>query len=234
MTGPLQSGRERWLRTATEALAEQERLRSLVDTSDPGPGVVRNAAGLDVAYTPDSNLAVGAAVVLSLDGLQVLEAATATVEVDFPYIPGLLAFREVPALLAALDRLTTMPDVLVCDGHGLAHPRRFGLACHVGVLTGRSTFGVAKTPYWGTHEEPASDRGAWSSLMDGGEIIGRVLRTRTGAKPVYVSVGHRVALDTACRTALRLAAHHRLPETTRLADQLSRRTLADRLHQAAR
>jgi deoxyribonuclease V len=143
----------------------------------------------------------------------------------FPYVPGLLAFREVPWLLAALRDLDARPDVLVCDGYGIAHPRRFGLACHLGVLTGLPSIGVAKTPYVGEHTEPAAGRGAHTELLDGGETVGRVLRTQDGVRPVFVSVGHGIDLDTASELVLRLAPHHRLPETTRAADHLGRMAL---------
>jgi deoxyribonuclease V len=143
----------------------------------------------------------------------------------FGYVPGLFAFRELPALLAALDRLAAAPDLLICDGHGLAHPRRFGLACHLGVLTGLSSIGVGKTPLVGEWEQPGPTRGDWADLRDRGEVVGRVLRTRDGVKPVFVSVGHRMSLDNACAQVLALTPLYRLPETTRLADQRSRRAL---------
>jgi len=143
----------------------------------------------------------------------------------FPYEPGLFAFRELPPLLAALERLDRGPDVLVCDGHGLAHPRRFGLACHLGVLTGLPTFGVAKTRFVGTHAVPAAARGSSAPLVDAGEEVGAVLRTQDGVKPVYVSAGHRIDLAHACRLTLALTPRYRLPETTRHADRLSRAAL---------
>jgi deoxyribonuclease V len=144
-----------------------------------------------------------------------------------PNAPGLLAFRELPALVPALQQLRVTPDLLVCDGQGLAHPRRFGLACHVGVLTGLPAVGVAKRLLVGTFDEAGlgSERGAWSPLRDGDEVVGRALRTHAGVRPVFVSVGHRIDLVAACQHVLDLCAAHRLPETTRLADQLARRTL---------
>lgn len=141
-------------------------------------------------------------------------------------MPGLFAFREMPALLAALERLSVRPDLLVCDGHGLAHPRRFGLACHLGLVTGLPAIGVGKTPLVGVWDEPGPERGAWTPLRDGGEVVGRVLRTRDGVKPVFVSVGHRMSLDNAVDRVLALTPRYRLPETTRTADRLCRRALA--------
>jgi deoxyribonuclease V len=165
-------------------------------------------------------------VVLDYQTLEVVEESVVTGTAAFPYVPGLFAFRELPALVEALRRLNTEPDVLVCDGYGVAHPRRFGLACHLGVLTGLPSFGIAKTPFVGSYEQPASTRGSNGPLLDGDEVVGRVLRTREGVKPVFVSAGHRIDLDTACRHALALSPEFRLPETTRRADRLSRDALA--------
>ncbi|GAA1380405.1 endonuclease V [Catellatospora chokoriensis] len=219
-----------WPADQAEALRQQLALRERVEPGGPLPAV-RTAAGLDVSYDGETGRAVAAAVVLDLATLTVVEAATATGEVTFPYVPGLLAFRELPVLVDALERLTVTPDVLVCDGYGVAHPRRFGLACHVGVLTGLPTFGVAKTPFTAAHAEPGPGRGDWSPLTEGDEVLGRVLRTQPKVKPVFVSVGHRVDLATATALTLALAPRFRLPETTRHADQLSRRLLGG-LHAA--
>lgn len=212
-----------WPAAAEEATAIQDALRPLADLTSPGPRTVRTVAGLDVAYADDRLAA--AAVVLDADSLDVVEEATVLDRPAFPYVPGLFAFRELPALVEALRKLSVTPDLLVCDGHGLAHPKRFGLACHLGVLTGLPTIGVGKTRLVGSYDEPAADRGAWSALSDGGQVVGRALRTQTGVRPVFVSVGHRADLDTACAVTLRLAPRYRLPETTRRADRLSRRTL---------
>ena len=184
----------------------------------------RTAAGLDVAYATDSPLVAAAVVTVSVVTGAVLESATAVGAAEFPYVPGLFAFRELPTLLQALARLTTTPDVLLADGHGLAHPRRFGLACHLGVETGLPTIGVAKTPL-GRYAEPAATRGARTPLLDGDEEVGAALRTQPDVKPVFVSVGHRVDLDTACAQVLALTPKYRLPETTRQADSLSRQAL---------
>jgi deoxyribonuclease V len=208
------------------AIAEQDRLRPLVRTEGAVPDPLRWIAGLDVAYAVDESCVAGAVTVLDAETLEVVETATALRDVDFPYIPGLLAFREIPALIDALAKLTHVPDLLVCDGYGLAHPRRFGLACHLGVLTGGPTFGVAKTAFIGTFDDPGPARGDRSPLVDNDEVIGRVLRTQPKIKPVFVSVGHRISLDAATDLALRLAPRYRLPETTRQSDQASRRALA--------
>jgi deoxyribonuclease V len=216
-----------WPTTAAEAEAIQDRLRPLVRL-DGEPFEPRTVAGLDVSYAVGSNRLAAAAVVLDASSLEVVEESVVDGTAAFGYVPGLLAFREIPSLLAALDRLSTTPDVLVCDGYGVAHPRRFGLACHLGVLTDLPALGVAKTPFTGAYRPPGPERGAWSPLVDGDETLGRVLRTRDGAKPVFVSVGHRMSLSTACALVLRLCPRYRLPETTRRADHLSRRRLAGR------
>jgi deoxyribonuclease V len=218
-----------WPATEAAALAEQERLRGAVVTSGTLAGV-RLAAGLDVAYAKDSDELAAAAVVLDVSTLEVVERQAVTGVASFPYIAGLLAFREIPPLAKALGRLSTVPGVLICDGYGIAHPRRFGLASHLGVLTGLPAIGVAKTPFTGRYGQPAAERGSGADLIDGEEILGRVLRTQRAVKPVFVSVGHAVGLDEACDLVLRLSPRYRLPETTRAADHLARATLASRLH----
>jgi deoxyribonuclease V len=217
--------RHPWPTTEAEALAVQAELRPLV-RAVPLPRPPRLIAGLDVAYlgahgAADDRVAA-AVVVLDAVTLEPVEQATAVGTAGFPYVPGLFAFRELPVLLRALERLTTSPDVLLCDGQGLAHPRRFGLACHLGVLTGVPTLGVAKTPLLGEWTEPGPERGATSDVHDAGDLVARVLRTQTAVKPVTVSVGHLIDLDGATRTVLDAAPRYRLPETTRLADRLCR------------
>ena len=208
-----------------EAERVQDELRALVELGEAGPQELGTVAGLDVSYAGDRLAA--AVVVLDAVTLQTVEEVVVTGTPTFPYVPGLFAFRELPALLEALEKLTVQPDLLVCDGYGLAHPRRFGLACHVGVLTGLPSIGVAKTAFIGTCEPPGPGRGDASPLLVDGEVLGRVLRTQRGIKPVYVSVGHRIDLDTACRHVLALSPRYRLPETTRRADRLSRRALVE-------
>ncbi|WP_410810187.1 deoxyribonuclease V [Micromonospora sp. 067-2] len=209
-----------------EAVAVQEQLRPLVDLVGPGPVAPATVAGLDVAYAQSDDLLAAAVTVLDARTLAVVDSAVSVGRPAFGYVPGLFAFREMPALLAALGRLTTRPDLLVCDGHGLAHPRRFGLACHLGVVTGLPAIGVGKTPLVGTWDPPPGERGAWSPLRDGGEVVGRVLRTRDGVKPVFVSIGHRMSLGNATAQVLALTPRYRLPETTRTADRLCRDALA--------
>ncbi|MFD1828093.1 endonuclease V [Streptomyces desertarenae] len=222
-----------WPGTEAEAVAEQERIRRAADLASPGPapGEVDRIAGVDVAYDPGSDLTVAAAVVLDAATLEVVEEAVHTGRSRFPYVPGLLAFRELPGVLAALEKLSAPPGLVVCDGYGYAHPRRAGLAVHLGVLTGLPCFGVAKSPFAFSHTEPGPRRGDSSPLLDGRrdppEVVGRALRTRSGVKPVFVSAGHGIGLEHACAHTLRLTPRHRLPETTRGADGLSRRVLAE-------
>ncbi|MFQ6327072.1 endonuclease V [Nocardia sp. CWNU-33] len=212
-----------WPTTADEAVAMQDELRPSVVTKNLGTAKFRTAAGLDSAYHDNGTFAA-AVVVLDSATLEPVDTAVAHGTVTFPYVPGLLAFRELPTTIAALEKLGTTPDLLVCDGQGLAHPRQFGLACHVGVLTGLPSIGVAKSA-WGDYTAPGPERGATSDVTIDGQIVGRVLRTRRGVKPVFVSVGHLIDLDTACAQVLALTPRYRQPETTRQADQLCRQAL---------
>ncbi|WP_197364507.1 endonuclease V, partial [Streptomyces clavuligerus] len=226
---------EGWPADEREARAVQDALRARVslDEAGPRPGVGA-VTGVDVAYDDDRGLVAAAAVVLDAETLAVVEEATAVGRVAFPYVPGLLAFRELPAVLAALGALRSAPGLVVCDGYGLAHPRRFGLAAHLGVLTGLPAIGVAKNPFVHAHGELGPRRGDTAPLRaDDGTELGRALRTQQGVKPVYVSVGHRVSLDNACAHTLRLAPRYRLPETTRLADRRCRDALTAALTRPA-
>ncbi|MEU2296485.1 endonuclease V [Streptomyces antibioticus] len=218
-----------WPAGEDEARAVQDELRARVVVGEVGPEVgVGRVTGVDVAYDDERDVVVAAAVVLDAASLDVVAEATAVGRVSFPYVPGLLAFREIPTVLAALDALPGDPGLVVCDGYGLAHPRRFGLASHLGVLTGLPTIGVAKNPFTFTYDEPGDPRGSSSPLLAaGGEEVGRALRTRAGVKPVFVSVGHRVSLERACAHTLALTPRFRLPETTRRADSLCRRALQE-------
>ncbi|MBX9392634.1 endonuclease V [Streptomyces sp. TRM72054] len=219
---------EGWPTTEEQARAVQDELRRRVVLDEPGPPPgTGHVTGVDVAYDDERDVVAAAAVVLDAATLDVVAEATAVGRISFPYVPGLLAFREIPTVLAALDALPCPPGLVVCDGYGLAHPRRFGLASHLGVLTGLPTIGVAKNPFTFTHTDPAPARGSSTPLLAGDEEVGRALRTQQGIKPVYVSVGHRVDLDTACAHVLRLSPRYRLPESTRHADALCRRALRE-------
>lgn len=211
--------RFRWPRTPAEARALQEELRARVIATG-GPADPRSVAGVDVHYARRAGLVVAAAVRLDA-GAAPCASAMGIRPLAFPYVPGLLAFREAPAALEALAVLGPF-DLLFVDGHGLAHPRRFGIACHLGVLLDVPTIGVAKSRLVGEHAEPGPEEGAAVPLLDRGEVVGMVVRTRARVRPVYVSVGHRVSLERAVELVLRFSRGFRLPEPTRLADHLSR------------
>jgi len=173
-----------------------------------------------MAFSPDGNRCVAGVVIYDLQTKTVIEQAVAWREVRFPYVPGLLSFREIPAVLAAVRKLKTAPDVFIFDSQGYSHPRRFGMASHAGVLINWPTIGCAKSRLCGTFDEPAEHAGATSPLLHEGEIVGSVLRTRAGVKPVYVSVGHRVTLKDAVRVVLQCTTRYRVCEPTRLAHLL--------------
>lgn len=186
---------------------------------EPFDGLVRRVAGVDVSIRGDTGHA--AVVILSFPELRPLEAATAERPVTFPYIPGLLAFREGPVVIEAMGRLTRPPDLVIFDAQGLAHPRRMGLATHLGVVLDLPSIGCAKSRLCGEHAEVPPERGAWVPLYDGEEVIGAVVRTRSNVQPVYVSVGHRIDLEGAVRWVLRCCTRYRLPEPTRWAHRVS-------------
>lgn len=209
-----------WEVSPRRAAAIQRELAGRVEEQTPpgfDPGVV---AGLDAAFPRGGRECVAAAVAWDVRERQVLEERVARRPLTFPYVPGLLSFREAPAVLAALSELNTPVDAVLCDGHGRAHPRRFGLACHVGVLTGLPAVGCAKSVLIGAHGEIDPSRGSKAPLKHRGERVGTVLRTRDGVRPVFVSIGHRVDLSTAETLVMRCAIGFRLPEPVRRADQL--------------
>jgi len=185
-------------------------------------------AGLDAAYSRDGASCIAGVVLWDLRERCVVEERVAAQPLRFPYVPGLLSFREAPALLAALRRLRAPADALLCDGHGLAHPRRFGIACHLGVLARIPSAGCAKSRLIGTHREPGRRRGSRAPLFDRDEVIGSVLRTREGVRPIFVSIGHRLDLAAAEALVLACGEGYRLPEPTRLADRLVAAAKAER------
>ena len=209
-----------WPTDVASARGVQETLRSqVVRENQLGP--VSTVAGVDVGFEDGGKTTRAAVAVLAFPGLEPVASAISRSPTRFPYIPGYLSFRELPAALEALGQLAVMPDLILCDGQGLAHPRRFGIACHLGVLTGIPCIGVAKSRLIGSHEEPPADKGQWVPLRDREETIGAVLRTRTRVSPVYVSIGHRVDLAAAIDYTLRCTTRYRLPETTRHAHRLA-------------
>jgi deoxyribonuclease V len=220
--------RHDWDLTTEAAIALQQRLRSEIITTDQ-LGEVQLVAGVDVGFEDAGNTTRAAVVVLHFPELQLCEQAVARRPTTFPYVPGLLSFREVPAVLAALEKLKTSPDLLLCDGQGTAHPRHFGIACHIGLLTNLPAIGVGKSLLVGKHEEVPDQKGAWKPLQYKGETIGAVVRTRPGTKPLYISPGHRVSLETAITYTLKCTTKYRLPETTRFAHKLASETPASEI-----
>lgn len=209
-----------WPETAEAAVVIQQELRDRVITTDQ-LDAVQYVAGVDAGFEENGTITRAAVVVLSYPDLEMVEHAIAHVPTTFPYIPGFLSFREVPAVIAALEQLKTEPNLILCDGQGLAHPRRLGIACHLGLLVDVPTIGVAKSRLIGRHPEIPPEKGAWVPLKDKGEMIGAVLRSRTNTKPLYISVGHRISLPTALDYVLVCTPKYRLPETTRQADKLA-------------
>ncbi len=210
-----------WPTTIVAARALQQALAPGVERRNRLPETVRLVAGVDVGFEEAGRVTRAAVAVLRFPELELVTQAVHREATRFPYVPGYLSFREVPAILGALTSLATLPDLLLCDGQGLAHPRRFGLACHLGLLTDLPSIGVAKSRLIGSHGKLPSERGACVALLDGDEVIGAVLRTRQAVQPLYVSTGHRINLSTAVDFVLRCAPRYRLPETTRQAHRLA-------------
>jgi deoxyribonuclease V len=215
-----------WDVTPTEAIRLQETLRGRVVLRDETPRALRTVAGMDVSYDRGSPWLFAAVVVLRLPDLEAVDHAAARTRAVFPYVPGLLSFRESPAGLAVWERLRARPDCLLCDGHGYAHPRRFGFACHFGLLAGLPTIGCAKSVLVGEYREPGTTRGSLSDLVQDSEVVGAAVRTREGVKPVFVSAGHRVSLRRAVETVLACSPMYRIPEPIRRAHALVNRLRA--------
>ncbi|OUL20113.1 deoxyribonuclease V [Nostoc sp. 106C] len=210
-----------WPHNLEEAIAIQEKLRNQIITQDQLQEPVQYVAGVDMGFEADGTISRAAVAVLSFPHLQVVETTLARRPTTFPYIPGFLSFREIPAVLDALEKVTIMPNLILCDGQGIAHPRRLGIASHLGLLIDIPTIGVAKSLLIGKYDEVPEAKGSYQPLIHKGETIGAVLRTRTGVKPLYISSGHRVSLPTAIDYVLRCTTKYRLPETTRIADKLA-------------
>ena len=207
-----------WPATVAEAVALQVRLASLV-SSKRSSLKVRYVAGVDVSAARSRGEGTAAVVILDYPGLNLVEAQTVRGHIGFPYVPGFLTFREAPLVLEAFGRVARVPDLVFIDGQGVAHPRRFGIAAHIGLILDIPTIGCAKSRLCGAYEEPGLEKGSYSDLSDGDETIGAVLRTRTGTKPVFVSIGHRISLRQAAGWVLACCKGYRLPEPARLAHQ---------------
>ncbi len=209
-----------WDLTPKEAIALQKQLRDRVIREDR-IGAVNHVAGVDVGFEEGGKVTRAAVAVLSFPELELVDSVLAREPTRFPYVPGLLSFREAPAVLQAFARVRVMPDLLLYDGQGIAHPRRIGIASHVGLLLDLPSIGVAKTRLTGEHGPVPEDKGSWTPLTDGEETIGAVLRTRVKVKPLFVSIGYRVSLETALHYVMACVTRYRLPETTRWAHRLA-------------
>lgn len=209
-----------WQLSTTEAFNLQRELSVRVSQINT-VGVPLYIAGVDMSVNRAKGTAKAAAVILNFPELNIIETKTAHGTIDFPYIPGLLSFRELPLILSACEQLEIKPDLFLVDGQGISHPRRFGLASHLGLFLDIPTIGCAKSLLCGKCTEPAQERGSYSEIIDGNDITGAALRTRNGVKPVYISIGHKIDLETAIQWVLNCFNGYRLPEPTRLAHQAS-------------
>ena len=216
----------RWNISPKRAAALQRKLADRVRVA-PLRGAVRTVAGTDCAFLDNGERVLAAAILMDARSMDTLATAEAIMPCRFPYVPGLLSFREAPAVIAAIGKLPRLPDLLLCDGQGIAHPRRLGLASHVGLWVNVPTVGVAKSRLVGEHRQPGANRGCRTQLRYQGAVVGAVVRTRTNVKPLYVSVGHRLTLDDAVRWTLRCCRGVRLPEPNRAAHRyVTRRKLS--------
>jgi deoxyribonuclease V len=215
-----------WDLTPEQAIALQKQLAvGVIHKSTLKINRVKTIAGIDTAYR--EGVGCAAVVVLEFEDLKTVESQTATRPIEFPYVPGLLSFREGPVILEALDKLKSTPDLLMFDGQGIAHPRRFGIASHIGLLADTPAVGCAKTKLVGKYQEPDVERGNFTYLQDDDNTIGAVVRTRSKVKPVFVSTGHRVNLGSCIKLVLRCCKGFRLPEPIRRADKLARQVLQE-------
>lgn len=212
---------DQWPDNTADALAVQQALRGKVRLVN-GFSSVRYIAGLDVGHDAASDTSYAAAVLFDMDSMQVVEQATATLPTSFPYISGFLSFREIPALCAVMEKLRTAPDLLMVDGHGIAHPRRLGVAAHLGVLLDMPAIGVGKSRLTGRYHMPGYYKGDASPLYGKQERIGTVLRSKDNVNPLFISPGHKIDHETAVELVLACLTRYRLPEPTRLADKLSK------------
>ncbi len=209
-----------WDLSPSQAIALQQRLQQHIETTDRFSHI-ELVAGIDVGFEDSGRTTRAAIVILRFPSLEPIEHVLCRRPTSFPYVPGLLSFREIPAVIEAMKDLKQQPDLLLCDGQGIAHPRRFGVACHLGLLTDIPSIGVAKSRLIGTHSDIPEEKGAWVPLMHASECIGAVLRSRSGVKPLYISSGHRVSLETSIQIVLACTNRYRLPETTRAAHRLA-------------
>lgn len=210
-----------WNLSPQQAIELQKQLAYEVVKEDEFDAPVKTVAGIDLGYDAKNDVSRAVVAVLSFPELELVESAEALLPIQFPYVPGLLSFRETPVAIKALEKLTVTPDLIICDGQGYAHPRRFGVACHIGLITNVPTLGAAKSLLVGKFENLGEKRGSVAPLIHRNEQIGVALRTKDKTQPLFVSVGHRIGLETAADYVLQCAPKYRLPETTRLADKMA-------------
>jgi deoxyribonuclease V len=210
-----------WDLTPQAAIELQKQFAYEVITEDKFDAPVETVAGIDLGYDLKTDTCRAVVVVLKFPELTLIESSEAIMPIQFPYVPGLLSFRETPVAVRALEKLATAPDLILCDGQGIAHPRRFGIACHIGLITGVPSVGVAKSLLVGKYGALGEERGSRAPLVHRNEEVGVVLRTKNKVQPVYVSVGHKIGIETAVDYVLECAPKYRLPETTRLADRMA-------------
>lgn len=209
-----------WDVSPKEAIEIQHALQKHLNLKDDF-GEIKTVAGVDVGFEENNAITRAAIAVLDFESLELIESAVARRTTTFPYVPGLLSFREIPAVLQAMLQLNVVPDLLLCDGQGIAHPRRFGIAAHLGLLTDIPAIGIAKSRLIGSHDDVPLEKGSHVPLIDKGEQIGVVLRTRTNVKPLYISPGHRVSITSSHELVMKCTTRYRLPETTRWAHRLA-------------
>lgn len=210
-----------WSLSPQQAVELQKQLAFEVITEDEFDKPVKTVAGIDLGYDAKNDTCRAVVVVLRFPELDLIESAEAILPIQFPYVPGLLSFRETPVAIKALEKLTNAPDLILCDGQGIAHPRRFGIACHIGLLTNVPAVGVAKSLLVGKFSSLGETRGSTADLIYRNEKVGAAVRTKDRVQPVYVSAGHRISLETAIQYVLQCTTKYRLPETTRLADKMA-------------
>ena len=210
-----------WNLTPPQAIQLQKQLAHEVVAEDRFGAPFKTVAGIDLGYDAKNDTSRAVVVVLSFPKLELIETSEAILPIQFPYVPGLLSFRETPVAIKALEKLTVAPDLILCDGQGLAHPRRFGIACHIGLIVDVLTIGVARSLLVGKVENLGETRGNTAPLVYRNEQVGVALRTKDKVQPIYVSIGHRISLETATDFVLQCTPKYRLPETTRLADKLA-------------
>lgn len=210
-----------WNLTPSEAIQLQKQLSFEVVAQDEFTEPIKTVAGIDLGYDVKTDKSRAVVVVLRFPELELIETSEAILPIQFPYVPGLLSFRETPVAVKALEKLENAPDLILCDGQGLAHPRGFGIACHIGLLTNTPAIGVAKSLLIGKYGALGEERGSTADLIYKKNKVGAALRTRANVQPVYVSVGHKISLETAVNYVLQCAPKYRLPETTRLADKMA-------------